>query len=241
MSSIPSMPKTPAEWLRYVQSEVFTSVPSRQEQKTIQNSIIERDIYLDETKIVQPPAQLWYVYTDVFAFTQPEITISPEAYGSMQIIARVLTADTPVNLKVIPDTICWVYLYASILDQPISVSVGDQEPLLLELGPATGNVGVKLIVTPDHIDLEYQQDYIRAVDEDLQASLNTQLRIALALSGRNTSVASSICSYVASVTANIALSFYSQTNSQAVALGQQLEVQGMTGPDMGYAPILKID
>ncbi|KAE8414387.1 hypothetical protein BDV36DRAFT_265247 [Aspergillus pseudocaelatus] len=241
MSSIPPEPKTPAEWLRYVQSEVITSIPSRQEQKTVQNSINERDIYLDESKIVKPPAQLWYAYTDVFAFTQPEIIISPEAYGSMQIIARVLTADTPINLKVAPETICWIYLYASILDQPISVSVGDQEPLLLELGPATGNVGVKMIVTPDHIDLEYQQDYIRAVDEDLQASLNTQLRIALALFGGNNSIASSICSYVASVTANIALNFYSKINAQAVALGQQLEAQEMTGPDMRYAPILKID
>lgn len=159
----------------------------------------------------------------------------------MQIIARVLTASTPINLKVVPDTICWIYLYASILDQPISVSVGNQKPLLLDLGTVTGNVGVKLIVTPDHIDLEYQQDYIRAIDEDLQASLNTQLCIARALFGRNNSIATSICSYVASMTTNIALGFYSKINARAVVLGQQLAAQETTGPDMGYAPVLKID
>ncbi|OGM44022.1 hypothetical protein ABOM_007788 [Aspergillus bombycis] len=229
MSSIPSEPKSPAEWLKYAQSGVVTSIPFRQEQTT--NSISERDIYLDASKIMIPPSQLWYAYTDIFAFTQPEITISPEAYGSMQIIARVLTADTPTNLKVVPDTICWIYIYASVLDQPLSVS----------LGPATGNVGVKLIVSPDHIDLEYQDVYIRAVDEDLQSSLDTQLRIALVLFWRNPSIAIAICSYVASVTSDIALSFYAQINAQAVALGQQLVAQAMMGPDICPAPVLKID
>ncbi|RAQ51141.1 hypothetical protein AFGD_003413 [Aspergillus flavus] len=222
MSSIPPDPKTPAEWLKYVHSEVVTSIPSKQEQKIIQNSINERDIYLDESKIIKPPSQLWYAYTDIFAFTKPEITIFPEAYGSIQIITRVLTADTPINLKVVPDTICWIFIYASILDQPFSVSVGDQEPLSLELGPGTGNVGVKLIVFPDKIDLEYLECYMRAVDEDLHASLNTQLCIARALQWNDTAIATSLCSYVVSVTTDIELSFYSQINAQAVALGQQL-------------------
>ncbi|KAB8260354.1 hypothetical protein BDV32DRAFT_158790 [Aspergillus pseudonomiae] len=239
MSTIPPEPKTPAEWLKYAQSEIITSIPLRQERKAAQNSIIERDIYRDESRIVQPPSQLWYAYTDVFAFKQPEVTISPEAYGSMQIIARVLTADTPTHLKVIPDTICWIYIYASILDQPLSVSVGDQEPLLLELGPSTGNVGVKMIVFPDHIDLEYQDAYMRAVDEDLQSSLETQLLIALVLLWRNPSIATSICSYVASVTFDLALNFYAQINTQAVALGQQLVAQAMMGQDI--SPALKID
>ncbi|KAK6814889.1 hypothetical protein RU639_009604 [Aspergillus parasiticus] len=222
MTNIPSEPKTPAEWLKYVHSEVVASIPSKQEQKTIQNSINERDIYLDESNIIKPPSQLWYAYTDIFAFTKPGITIFPEAYGSIQIITRVLTADTPINLKVVPDTICWIYIYASILDQPISMSVGGQEPLSLELGLGTGNVGVKLIVFPDKIDLEYLDSYMRAVDEDLHASLSTQLRIARALQSRNTSIATSLCSYVDLVTTDIALGFYSQVNAQAVALGKQL-------------------
>ncbi|GMF79021.1 unnamed protein product [Aspergillus oryzae] len=213
MSSIPPDPKTPAEWLKYVHSEVITFIPSKQEQKIIQ---------VHESKIINPPSQLWYAYTDIFAFTKPEITISPEAYASMQIITRVLTADTPINLKIVPDTICWIYIYASILDQRISVSVDGQEPLLLELGPGTGNVGVKLIVFPDKIDLEYLECYMRAVDEELHASLNTQLCIARALQWNDTAIASSLCSYVVSVTTDIELSFYSQINAQAVALGQQL-------------------
>ncbi|GLA05511.1 hypothetical protein AnigIFM60653_006002 [Aspergillus niger] len=241
--SSPSQPTTPAEWLQYSQSEIVTSVPLREEHKTDQNTVIERAIYLDESKIESPADQLLYLYTDIFAFSKPEVTITPEAYAEIQIIARVLTADTPVNLKVIPDTGCHIYIYASVIDQPISVSMGNDssEPLLLELGPATGKVGVKLSVFPDHIVPEYQTGYVRTVDVDLQASLETQLRVALSLFWGNTSLAISICSYVVSVTSNPALSDYSKINAQAGALGQQLAVQAMTGPDMGYAPVLQVD
>ncbi|GKZ26261.1 hypothetical protein AbraIFM66951_004450 [Aspergillus brasiliensis] len=242
--SIPSQPTTPAEWLRYSQSEIVTSIPLREEHKTDENTIIERAVYLDESKIESPADQLLYLYTDVFAFTKPEVTISPEAYAEIQIIARVLTADTPVNLKVVPNTGYHIYIYASVIDQPISVSLSSNdrlEPLLLELGPSTGNVGVRLSVFPDCIDPEYQTAYVRAVDVDLQASLNTQLRVALALFWGNTALAISICSYVASVTSNPALSDYSKINAQAGALGQQLAAQAMTGPDMGYAPVLQVD
>lgn len=189
---------------------------------------------------MSPADQLVYLYADVFAFGKSEVTVSPVAYSEIQIIARVLTADAPIHLKLAPgDPGYQLYIYASILDQPISVSVGDQAPLLLELGPGTGNVGVKLSVHPNKLNHEYQKAYIRAVDEDFQASLDTQLRIALALFWSQTSIAISICSYVASVTANPAL--YPQINAQAVALGQQLAAQAMTGPDMGYAPVLKVD
>ncbi|GKZ30946.1 hypothetical protein AbraIFM66950_010720 [Aspergillus brasiliensis] len=242
--SISSQPTTPAAWLRYSQSEIVTSIPLSEEHKTDENTIIERAVYLDESKIESPADQLLYLYTDVFAFTKPEVTISPEAYAEIQIIARVLTADAPVNLKVVPNTGYHIYIYASIIDQPISVSLSGNdslEPLLLELGPSTGNVGVRLSVFPDHIVPEYQTAYVRAVDVDLQASLNTQLRVALALFWGNTALAISLCSYVASVTSNPALSDYSKINAQAGALGQQLAAQAMTGPDMGYAPVLQVD
>ncbi|OJJ71057.1 hypothetical protein ASPBRDRAFT_66094 [Aspergillus brasiliensis CBS 101740] len=242
--SLPSQPTTPAEWLRYSQSEIVTSIPLREEHKTDENTIIERAVYLDESKIESPTDQLLYLYTDVFAFTKPEVTISPEAYAEIQIIARVLTAGTPVSLKVVPNTGYHIYIYASIIDQPISVSLScndSSEPLLLKLGPSTGNVGVRLSAFPDHIFPEYQTAYVRAVDVDLQASLNTQLRVALALFWGNTALAISLCSYVASVTSNPALSDYSKINAQAGALGQQLAAQAMTGPDMGYAPVLQVD
>ncbi|PYH73602.1 uncharacterized protein BO88DRAFT_484510 [Aspergillus vadensis CBS 113365] len=241
--SIPSDPQTPAEWLQYSQSEIVSSIPLREEHRTEQKTNIERAVYLDESKIESPADQLLYLYTDVFAFTKSEVTIAPQAYAEIQLIARVLTADTPVNLKFIPDTGYHTYIYASVIDQPISVSLGNDssEPLLLKLGSATGIVGVKLTVFPDHIVPTYQTAYVRVVDVDLQASLDTQLRVALALFWRNTSLAISICSYVASLTSNPALSAYSRINAQAGALGQQLAAQAMTGPDMGYAPVLQVD
>ncbi|KAI9925304.1 hypothetical protein ASPWEDRAFT_45752 [Aspergillus wentii DTO 134E9] len=239
MSDIPFQPKSPGEWQKYSNSQVVTSIPLRKEQKSEQNTLIERDIYLDESKIEKPAARLLYLYADVFAFTKSEITISPAPYSEIQIVARVLTADKPVHLKLAPQGAgfqLWIFGY--ILDQPISVSVGNQAPLLLGLGLGKEYVGVKLNVHPDKINPEYQKAYNPVVDEDLQASLDTQLRVALALFWRNTSIAISICSYVAALTVNPAL--YSQINAQAVSLGQQLSVQAMTGPDMGYAPVLKI-
>ena len=198
---------------------------------------------MDESKIESPVDQLLYLYADVFAFTNADVTIRPKAYGEIQIMARVLTADEHVNIKIIPDTGCHIYIYASVVDHPISVSLGSDssKSLLLKLGPATGNMGVKLSVFPNYIKHEYQTSSVRVTDEDFRLNLDTQLRVALALFWRNTSLAISICSYIASITSNPALSAYSRTNAQAAALGQQLAAQAMTGPNMGYAPVLQID
>ncbi|KAI9929453.1 hypothetical protein MW887_000924 [Aspergillus wentii] len=241
MRDIPSQPSTPAEWLEYSQSEIVTSIPLRQEKRSEQNTAIDRDVYLDESSIANQSVALQYLYADVFAFTQPVVTISPPAYAEIQILARVLTADQPVHLQLAPDAAgCRVWIFASTLDQPVSVSlVDDAQSTILELGPDTGNIGVRLSVFPDKINVEYQKVYHAEVDEDLQAHLDTQLRISLALFWRGTSLAIPICSYVAALTADPAL--YPLLNAQAVALGQQLAAQAMTGPDMSYAPVLNVN
>lgn len=158
----------------------------------------------------------------------------------VQILARVLTAATPIHIKVTSETNgCLVYIYASILDQQVTISAGDSQPVSLELGLGTGNAGVALDIQPTHLgDIKYLKAYNPVEDVDFHASLETQMRIALALFWTKTSIAISICAYVAAVTANPPL--YTELNTQAVALGQQLAAQAMTGPDMNYAPVLKL-
>ncbi|KAI9927078.1 hypothetical protein MW887_003461 [Aspergillus wentii] len=240
MSTPAIQPRTPAQWLEYAQSKIVSSIPLRQEKRSEQNTSIQRDVYLDDSAIIKQPEQLLYVYTDVFALTKPEITISPPDIGLVRVQTRVLTADTPVHLNVTPGTTgCEVSIYASLLNQPITVSSGGADPVHLDLGPGTDHVGVRLMIRPGQVHAIYQKHYNQVKDEDTQASLETQLQIALALCWRSIPVSISLCSYVVAVTANPAL--YPRLNIQAVALGQQLAAQAMTGPDMGYAPVLNID
>lgn len=166
--------------------------------------------------------------------------ISPPSNATIQIIARVITADGPVHLDINPPSgsSCAISLYASIVDQPISISAGGSNPTTLQLGPETGNVGVVAAFTSDAVLTEYQKSYFLDNHAEFQAVLQTQLRIALALFWRNPAVAISLCAHVATVT--VSPQQQPLINAQAVALGQQLAAQVMTGPNTSYAPVLKI-
>ncbi|KAE8384516.1 hypothetical protein BDV23DRAFT_189141 [Aspergillus alliaceus] len=192
----------------------------------LQSTSIHRDVYLDEPAITNQPAQLLYAYADVFALTKPDITISPPAYGLIQVQTRVLTAATPVNLNIVPDS------------AGLKVSISGTDPVSLDLGPESGNSGVHLTILPGKVDVKYQKGYSPVRDDDLQASLETELQIALSLFWRKTSISVSLCSYIAGITTKPAI--YPQLNAQGVALGQQLAAQVMTGPDIGHAPVLNI-
>ena len=132
-----------------------------------------------------------------------------------------------------------IWLYVDILDQPITVSAGSAVPVPLELGPGTESRGVFLTVYPDIVETKYKDSFEGVKMDDFQHCLETQLRIALVLFWSNTSIAISLCAYVAKATASPPA--YPQINTQAVALGQQLAAQAMTGPNMGYAPVLQLD
>ena len=203
-----------------------------------QETDIRRDVYLDASTVLSTPANMLYLYTDVLAFTEQETIISPPAYGLIQIVARVITADNPINLKFVTNgnAGCVVWIYSSMLDQPITVSSGTSEPIPLALGLETGNAGVFLTVQPDTVHTEYVTDFAAVTNEEFQASLETQLRIAQALFWRNTSIAISLCAYVATVTAHPPT--HHEINAQAAALGQQLAAQAMAGPNANYAPTL---
>lgn len=182
-----------------------------------------------------------YIYTDVLAFEPPETILSPTADSMFVIAARVLTANAPVILKVHPAsrTGCVIRIYASILDQPVTIQSPDpSKSVRLELGPETNHVGAVVTVETDSISVVYYQQYFDSPDEIFQATLATQLRVAQALFWQKPSIAISLCAHGATATARPAL--YPALNAQAVSLGQQLAAQAMTGPDTTYAPALNI-
>ncbi|KAI1271857.1 hypothetical protein F5Y07DRAFT_403944 [Xylaria sp. FL0933] len=243
MSNVEPPPDSPSEWLEYANSDIVATIPSRanRQKDDEKRTEIQRDVYLDASTVLTAPTNQLYLYTDVLAFTKQETVISPPAYGLIQIVARVLTADNPINLKFVTagDDGCVVWIYASMLDQPITVSSGTSKPITLTLGLETGNAGVFLTVQPNAISTEYVTDFAAVTREEFQASLETQLRLAQVLFWRKTSIAISLCAYVATVTAHPPSN--SEINAQAVALGQQLAAQAMTGPNASYAPALVLE
>ncbi|KAL4746999.1 hypothetical protein BDW72DRAFT_206864 [Aspergillus terricola var. indicus] len=256
-ASVPPPPKSPSEWKKYATSELVSAVPlTWDSRKDENNTSIRRDVYVEETEILNPtnPAPLQYIYRDVFAFTKPSLTIAPGDFGMVQIMTRALTADAPLHITVAVNAESAGYelaIFASVLDQPVTVSIPDigpapiaqqqqQKSIQLALGPGTKNVGVRLKVHPDKISSKYEQSFAKGEDADLQALLQTQLRIALALSWRELSIALPLCAHVVSATSNPPRR-YPQLNVQAVALGQQLAAQTMAGPDSNWLPVLSYE
>jgi hypothetical protein len=199
-------------------------------------------VYLTSTQLVDSLVNnVMYIYTDVLAFDSPETILSTTVDSMFTIATRVLTADAPVTLKVRPasNTGCVIRIYASILDQPVTIQSPDSsQSVCLELGPETSRVGAVVTVETDSISVAYYEQYFDRPDEIFQAELATQLRVAQALFWQKPSIAISVCAHVATATAHPAL--YSALNAQAVSLGQQLAAQAMTGPDTTYAPALTI-
>ncbi|KAI0548372.1 hypothetical protein F4679DRAFT_585544 [Xylaria curta] len=237
-------PTCPAEWReQYALSTAVGAVPVKEDAGDKEtNTGYRRAVYLTSTQFVDSLVyNVMYIYTDVLAFDSPETILSPTADSMFVLAARVLTADAPVTLKVHPAsrTGCVIRIYASILDQPVTIQSPDpSQSVLLELGPDTNHVGAVVTVETDSISVAYYQQYFDNPDEIFHATLATQLRVAQALFWQKPSIAISLCAYGATATARPAL--YPALNAQAVSLGQQLAAQAMTGPDTTYAPALTI-
>lgn len=197
-----------------------------------------RDIYLDGTEIVKTPLKALYIYTDVLAFTEKEVILSPVKSTTMEINTRVLTANEPMHLNMSKAGAesCAVMIYASVVDQPISVSVEGSQLTTLDLGAQSDNVGAEIVFIDGQMTVTYDKTYDFDSEDTYQACIDTQLRIALALFWSRPAIAISICSHVAKSTATGAP--HGLANTQAVALGQQLAAQAMVGPDSNYAPVL---
>ncbi|KAI0846275.1 hypothetical protein F5Y00DRAFT_272080 [Daldinia vernicosa] len=237
-------PTCPAEWQdQYALSTAVGAVPVKEDAGDKETYTgYRRAVYLTSTQLVDSLVyNVMYIYTDVLAFDSPETILSPTADSMFVLAARVLTADAPVTLKVHPAsrTSCVIRIYASILDQPVTIQSPDpSQSVRLKLGPETNHIGAVVTVETDSISVAYYQQYFDSPDEIFQATLATQLRVAQALFWQKPSIAISLCAHVATATAHPTL--YPALNAQAVSLGQQLAAQAMTGLDTTYAPALTI-
>ncbi|QYS94602.1 hypothetical protein H0G86_001931 [Trichoderma simmonsii] len=243
MANIRLQPNNPTDWQKYASSEAVTAIPLRYGDNVNNRSklAIHRGVLLDASAVLDPEMHNLNVYTDVLAFMTEDITLNPAKYGTVNIVARVLTAAKPVTLRVPSGDAATsaISIYARVLDQPISVCMGDSKPVALDLGADTDNVGVAVAFDSGEMVVEYLKKYPYDSHPELQASLETELRIALIQFWINSSIAISICSYVAVITAG--QKSYTMLNTQAVALGQQLAGRVMAGQNMTYAPVLVLD
>ncbi|KAI9650600.1 hypothetical protein NHQ30_000618 [Ciborinia camelliae] len=238
-------PNSPAGWEAYANSDAVASIPLQESQDVNETSKIAtfRGVFLETSTVLPHSMSRVNVYTDVLAFTDQTTIIAPNNNGTILIASRVLTATAPVTITVPRGlaTTCVISIYASILNQPIRVATGDNSEIISldQIGTGKEYAGVIVVFSPDGLKFEYQRNYPITTSKDLQASLNTQLRIALIQFWRNSSIAISLCSHVAQMTTR--QEAYSLLNTQAIALGQQLAGQAMAGKDMSYAPVLVLN
>ncbi|ESZ95599.1 hypothetical protein SBOR_3995 [Sclerotinia borealis F-4128] len=235
-------PNSPAGWQAYANSEAVASIPLQGSQDVNETSKIAtfRGVFLTASRVLPHSMSRVNVYADVIAFTDQTTIIAPNSNGTILIESRVLTATGPVTLTVPRGltTTSVVSIYASVLDQSITVATGDNSKRinLDQIGTGKTYAGVIVVFSPTGLQVEYQRYYPTTTSKDLQASLNTQLRIALIQFWRNSSIAISLCSHVARITTK--QQAYALLNTQARALGQQIAGQAMAGQDMSYAPVL---
>ncbi|KAB8234569.1 uncharacterized protein BDW43DRAFT_310231 [Aspergillus alliaceus] len=238
MTGLSPQPTSPTEWESYATSDAVQSIPLREAETVDENAKTAtfRGVFLEASTVLPSSMSRVNVLADVVAFKEESSTISPARNGTVQIKARVLTAATPVKIVIPSDASGVVAIYAAIVDQPIAVYLGDSKELVLDLGRESEYVGIVLDFDGGVLEYDYEKIYPSDWSENLRASLNTQLRIALVEFWRNTSIAISLCAYVAALTKKSPE--FSLLNTQAVALGQQLAGQVIEGPEMKYAPVL---
>ncbi|KAM3548669.1 hypothetical protein MY1884_009079 [Beauveria asiatica] len=240
--STSTQPNTPAQWQKFSRQKPVGDIPNR-ESKDEDNALgpSYRSIYFDGTSILQQLPGYCEIYTDILALTEPEIQMSASELTNLEINARVITADQPVHLKMSTRgaTKCVMVIYAAVLDQPISVSIDNKQRTQLELGADSGHLQAEIKFDGGRLEVSYSDRHGDDRTPAYQAYLDTELRIALAVSWSSPAVAISICSFVAKSAATAGSHALSQT--QAMSLGQQLAAHAMTGPDSYFAPTLTFD
>lgn len=209
---------------------------------------------MDAIPILQKPSESCKVYADVLAFPDVDaVKFSLDDYATVEIVARVLTADRPVNLNITTkangtaDEMGAISIYVAVLDQPISISVNGKQSTTLELGSKSPSLGATISFDEDDngqllLLVSYTPKYIYDDTALFQSFLDTELRIGLALFWARPAIALSICDFVARITHdNNTGGSHSLSNAQAVALGQQLAAHAMATAHANYAPTLKFD
>ncbi|EAW13548.1 uncharacterized protein ACLA_055960 [Aspergillus clavatus NRRL 1] len=238
-------PTSPADWQAYANSEAVSKIPLKADLLDEGGKKYHRDVYIDVTNLFNGSnGRDVGAIADVIAFTSSDVVFKIPKNGICRLYARVLTASSPVHLRFEPEaqSDCVVTIFASVLDQPVTYSVGSGSSTRLNLGAESGNVGVDLGISGGSVtETDYYTRYntLKLFPAVFLNSLETQLRVASVLFWKLPSVATSLASHVALAT--VRSSTDNWLNAQAVALGQQLAAQALTGPNTSYMPVLKID
>jgi hypothetical protein len=213
--------------------------------------VLLRDTFIDavnDPDFNATDAYFKFVYADIISFASGgAVSIDVPAGGAITLSARVITSDQALTLNFKPTSadLSAVILDAAVLDQPIAITFRGTV-IDLELGPYTPNKGVQLEFSNGSLNLTYRTQYdpftrvnVEGPGREALRCVETQLRAASILYWLWPSVARSLASYVADVTSNS--NDYASLGLQAVALGQQLSADKLTGTGLNYAPALVLE
>ncbi|KAL1694312.1 hypothetical protein GGG16DRAFT_47593 [Schizophyllum commune] len=241
-----SLPSSPQGWHQWATSSSLSKIPATAIQDTSATSSVTRDVYVDISHLQTSGVDFTYVYTDILALSPaPTVQMPLPVLASITLFSRVVTSEAPVNLQLTTasDDAAQVVIWATYVDQPITVSLGNGSPQSLNLGVASGNVGVSLTATKGALTVEYYKSYFVqdvAPDGDLTKMLATQLRIASVFFWTQPSVAALLALHVVRTTVN-AHGDTALLNIQASAILQQIRAAQLAGPGTSHAPVLKLD
>ncbi|KAB8268286.1 hypothetical protein BDV30DRAFT_245887 [Aspergillus minisclerotigenes] len=253
--SFSESPKSPAEWEKYAASPQISKIPSKAEgtipTKPGGNAFM-RDVYIDVAKVIAAEPFQVTAAADVLGF-HPDTTVDlSKTKGGIQLYGRVLTADSPVNIKLQTKDVATgsFTIYGTTLDQKFTYSIDGVDDVdekvqnTLDLGPGTGYIGLEIVIDKlkkPAITTTWIKDYSLCWDNDrLVDTLATQLRIASILFWSHPDLALKLTVYVALCTGS-SDKYDGSTNLQAVSLGQQLAIQKLLGPTGNYVPVLAVD
>ncbi|KAL1746618.1 hypothetical protein HDZ31DRAFT_33794 [Schizophyllum fasciatum] len=237
-------PSSPHEWRAWAESAFLSQIPAMTSREETSANLFLRDIFVDLASLQMDRSYFHSVYSDVLALSAgATMQLALPELALVSLYTRVITSDQPVTLELSPSSLqtAQVVIWATDLDHAVSVSLAGQEPQALNLGAGTGNVGVSIIVRKGVITLTYLDKY---KTPDLRPSghlsrlLATQLRIASTLFWTQPLMASAVAWHVARATSPSAESAF--LNVQASALQKQIHVSLLAGPEITYAPVLKL-
>ncbi|KAL1728775.1 hypothetical protein EV714DRAFT_214375 [Schizophyllum commune] len=239
-------PSSPQGWHQWATSPSLSEIPAMASQTTTATSSVTRDVYFDISHLQTAGVDFTYVYTDILALSPaPTVQLPLPALTFVTLFSRVITSEAPVNLRLTTasDEPAQVIIWATYVDQPITVSLGNGSPQPLDLGVMSGNVGVSLTATKGALTVEYYTSYFVqdiAPDGDLYKMLATQLRITSVLFWTQPTVAALLAHHVVRTTVR-AYGSTALLNIQASTILQQIRAAQFAGPGTSYAPVLKLD
>ena len=209
----------------------------------MQRHLSLRDVYVDASTTPIDDNVMTVIAADVFAFESRHVSFLLPKHGILRLYTRTITAPAPLNLdlSIEDDSGGVVEIFASVLDQPITLSCGHQKGISLKLGVGSGNVGARIKLSNGKMNIDYQQHYgnLRTHPKEFRTHLKTQLRIASLLFWGMPYVGVSLTAHVSR--ACVKGDAGSLLGAQADSLGKQLAAQILAGPDTSFAPVLQLE